>query len=227
MSRKTCSPVPVLTTCVLIRAAKTGLPNVSYFPYDTLEAQVAKPERWNPSPDEADGELVSKMAGAKIADPAAAALHITVDKVMPQPNPLKKIDLATALQYGTAAGYPPLLSFVRQFTRENLHPDVPYAGGPEVILTCGSTDGFNKVVDLIVDPWFPETDPVEDQPAMLCEVFAYGNALANVKPKGVRVVPVEIDLEGMVASGPGGLQDVLENWDLSTGRRPHFMYSVT
>jgi hypothetical protein len=40
-------------------------------------------------------------------------------------------------------------------------------------------------------------------------------------------VPVEYDSQGMMADGPGGLADVLENWDFSRGRRPHFMYTVT
>lgn len=31
----------------------------------------------------------------------------------------------------------------------------------------------------------------------------------------------------MVATGPGGLEDVLANWDYKKGRRPHLMYTVT
>ena len=41
------------------------------------------------------------------------------------------------------------------------------------------------------------------------------------------MAPVAIDDEGMLAEGPGGLRDVLENWDTSKGRRPHLMYTVT
>jgi hypothetical protein len=40
-------------------------------------------------------------------------------------------------------------------------------------------------------------------------------------------VPVKIDLEGMIPTGPGSLEDVLENWDDSKGQRPHMMYTVT
>lgn len=201
------------------------MPNVKFFPYDTLEAQIAQPDRWTPTPNDPMGAAAATTKPS--SDPSTAAAHITVSKVTAERDPMKKIDLATALQYGTAEGYPPLRSFIRQFTRENLHPVVPYLHGPEVILTCGSTDGFNKAVDLITDPWYPETDPVEDRPAMLCEVFVYVSAITNVKPKGVQVVAVEIDDVGMMASGPGGLQDVLENWDPRNGRRPHFMYTVT
>jgi DNA-binding transcriptional MocR family regulator len=103
---------------------------------------------------------------------------------------------------------------------------VPYQGGPEVILTCGSTDGFSKAVEMIVEPWLPGRDPVEERPGMLCEVFVYMNGPSTVKPKGVQIVPVEIDEEGMLAYGPGGLKEVLENWDPRQGRRPHVMYTV-
>lgn len=44
---------------------------------------------------------------------------------------------------------------------------------------------------------------------------------------GIQVVPVKIDLEGMIPTGPGSLEDVLENWDDSKGRRPHMMYTIT
>ena len=140
----------------------------------------------------------------------------------------RKIDLATALQYGTAEGYPPLLSFVRQFTREVVHATVPYLGGPEVILTCGSTDGMAKTLDLLTDPWSePRGDDVRLRQGLLCEVFMYSNVLTQSLPRGLNVAPVEIDGEGMVAYGDGGLEHVLANWDETKGRRPHLMYTVT
>ena len=142
-------------------------------------------------------------------------------------NLLRKIDLTTALQYGTAQGYPPLYAFIRAFTQENLHPNVPYNGGPEVILTCGSTDGFAKSLEAFSNIWDEERDWIRDRPAMLCEEFAYMNAIQAAAPRGLAVVPVKIDDEGMLAYGPGGLADVLENWDKYKGRRPHLMYTVT
>jgi DNA-binding transcriptional MocR family regulator len=69
------------------------------------------------------------------------------------PDPLRMIDLKSALQYGTAQGYPSLYYWIRQFTRNNLHPFVPYKEGPEVILTCGNTDGFAKTVQALSDEW--------------------------------------------------------------------------
>ena len=53
------------------------------------------------------------------------------------------------------------------------------------------------------------------------------NAVQTARPRGLQVVPVKIDVEGMLPSGPGGLEDVLENWDESKGKRPHLMYTVT
>lgn len=140
---------------------------------------------------------------------------------------LRKIDLTSALQYGTAQGYPPLYSFLRQFTRENLHPNVPYAGGPEIILTVGATDGFAKSIEALSNTWSEEKDSVRDREGLLCEEFAYMNAVQAARPRGLNIVPVAIDEEGMKASGKGGLEDVLENWDPSKGKRPHLIYTVT
>jgi DNA-binding transcriptional MocR family regulator len=157
----------------------------------------------------------------------SSSAHLTVPHLSTLTNPLQKIDLTTALQYGTAQGYPPLYSFLRQFTRENLHPNIPYAGGAEIILTCGSTDGFAKALQCFSNDWSEERDWVREREGILCEEFAYMNAVQSARPRGLNVVPVKIDLEGMVPGGKGGLEDVLENWDVRQGKRPHLLYTVT
>jgi DNA-binding transcriptional MocR family regulator len=208
-----------------------GLPNVALFPFDTLEAQAAKPERWTPTPnhpgDKGLEDLPAKLAKTKLKDDPIAPAHIGVPKISDERDPLRKIDLASALQYGQASGYPPLLSWIRQFTREHLHPNVPYEGGPEVILTVGSTDGFSKTLDLFVNNWSPEKDDIRERPGLLCENFVYGNVLSQSAPHGVQTVAVEADEGGMVVGGKGGLIDVLENWDPARGKRPHLMYTVS
>ncbi|KAI1498526.1 pyridoxal phosphate-dependent transferase [Biscogniauxia marginata] len=211
-----------------------GLPNAKFFPFDTLEAQTAKPIRWTPTPNHLGAAATAAAAAAadtadrppSRTDPRAAS-HVVVPHDAEASDPARKIDLATALQYGQANGYPPLLSFVRQFARECLHPNVPYRGGPEVILTVGATDGMSKALELFTDVWVPGKSDVRDRPGMLTETFMYGNAAGQAAPRGVRVVPVEMDGEGMAPHGPGGLEDVLANWDHSKGRRPHIMYTVT
>jgi DNA-binding transcriptional MocR family regulator len=216
-----------------------GLPNNYYFPFDTLEAKVARPDRWEPTPnkpvdppptDDDATVLSSKVkrlgVGAKSSPLNQPQDAITVPHTSEQANPIKKIDLSTALQYGTAQGYPPLYYFIRQLTQEHMHPNCPYKGGPEVILTCGNTDGFSKVLQALVDDWSEETDWVRDKPNMLVEEFCYMNAVQGARPKGVGVIPVKIDDEGMLAEGPGGMRDVLETWDCKKGKRPNLMYTV-
>lgn len=140
---------------------------------------------------------------------------------------MQKIDLTTALQYGTAQGYPPLYSYLRQFTREVLHPNIPYKGGADIILTVGNTDGLSKALECFTNNWSEERDWIRERPGILVEEFAYMNAVQGARPRGLQIVPVKIDLEGMLPTGPGGLEDVLENWDESKGKRPHLMYTVT
>jgi DNA-binding transcriptional MocR family regulator len=200
-----------------------GLPNAQFFPFDTLEAQAAKPERWLPSQTSPSNTLGD---GPRLSQ-AAVASHIAVPKASGEDDVMKRIDVSTALQYGLAQGYPPLLSWVRQFARENLHPDVPYKGGPEVSMTCGSTDAFAKILHLFVNPWNDGLDDVRDRPGLLCEKLVYGVPLAEALPRGMQVVPIEADTSGMLVSGPGGLEDILSNWDSTKGRRPHLMYTVT
>jgi DNA-binding transcriptional MocR family regulator len=202
------------------------------FPYDTLEAQVAQPERFKPTPNDPNDlskGLEARLQSATInkSKDVTASAHITVPHTSAIANPLQKIDLTTALQYGTAQGFPPLYSFVKQFTRENLHPNVPYLNGLDIILTNGSTDGLNKTLEALSNVWSEERDWVGERPGLLVEEFAYMNAVQSARPRGLQIVPVKMDSQGMLVSGPGGLQDVLENWDESNGIRPHLMYSVT
>lgn len=208
-----------------------GLPNAGFFPYDTLEAQIAQPKRFEPTPNDPNdpSKLAKKLAATSLGknNDATAAAHLTVPHASSVGNPLQKIDLTTALQYGQAQGYPPLYSFLRQFTRENLHPNVPYAGGVDIILSNGNTDGFAKTIDALSNIWDEERDWIREREGILVEEFAYMNAVQTTRPRGLNIVTVKLDLEGMTPYGQGGLEDVLENWDVSKGKRPHLMYTVT
>lgn len=96
-----------------------------------------------------------------------------------------------------------------------------------MILTCGSTDGFAKSIDAFTNTWNIEKDWIREREGVLCEEFAYMNAIQAIRPRGLNVVPVAIDDEGMLATGKGGLAETLEKWDKSQGKRPHLMYTVT
>jgi DNA-binding transcriptional MocR family regulator len=194
--------------CICIILTLLGLPHASYFPYDTLEAKVALPQRFQSN------------------DKNPHSVRVTVPKEDHTKDLARKIDLTTALQYGTAGGYPPLSNFLRSFARDHLHPNVPYRDGPEVLLTCGSTDGFAKAIEAFTNIWNPDRDWIQQREGVLCEEFAYMNAIQTVAPRGLNVAGVVMDGQGMLASGKGGLQDVLENWDFRLGRRPHLMYTV-
>jgi DNA-binding transcriptional MocR family regulator len=205
------APVSVHDGQSLINHA--GQPHPSYFPYDTLEANVALPQRFKvPNTDNAT------------AKPASA--RVTVPKESRTADLQQRIDLATALQYGLAEGYAPIHSFIRQFTRDHLHPNVPYAGGPEIIMTCGSTDGFSKVIELFINAWNPDRDWIQQREGLLCEDFTYMSAIQTARPKGVNIVGVAMDGQGLRVTGKGGLEDVLENWDFRRGRRPHLLYTI-
>jgi len=197
-----------------------GLPNPGYFPYDDLEAKVALPDRWNPSPNK-------PVDPSRHTTSPATSGRVIVPAISSDLDPNRKIDLATALQYGTAQGYPALLSWVQEFTLKHLHPNIPYAGGPDIILTVGSTDGFQKALQCLNNEWVQGRDPIERKEGLLVEQYAYMNAVQTAQPRGMNIVPVAIDDEGMLATGKGGLQDVLENWDFNRGQRPHLMYTVT
>ncbi|KAI1810073.1 aromatic amino acid aminotransferase 1 [Poronia punctata] len=201
-----------------------GLPHPQYFPFDTLEAQTAKPNRWTPTPNRPGGEDVVSSSPRRTNKTAS---HLVVPHDDTTTDLTKRIDLATALQYGQASGYPPLASYIRQFSREVLHPNVPYQGGPETALTVGSTDGFSKTLDVFTNIWIEGKSDVRERQGLLTDVFMYPLILNQALPRGIQICPVEVDDEGMAPHGPGGLEDVLANWDDTKGKRPHLLYTVT
>jgi DNA-binding transcriptional MocR family regulator len=183
---------------------------------------VALPNRWKPSEKPSDSAEAS--ASKSVALPES---HLTVPHTLEAKDATKKIDLASALQYGTAQGYPPLFSFIKEFTTKYLHPTIPYQDGADIILTCGSTDGFFKTVQCFNNEWSEGKDPVEEREGILVECFAYMGAVGTANSRGMNIAPVAIDAQGMLASGPGGLEDILVNWDFRKGKRPHLLYTVT
>lgn len=190
---------------------------------------MALPERFKPTtnrPNHLDS-ISEKLVASSVSESVKASAHMVVPHTSGTADPMRKIDLTSALQYGQASGYPPLFSFIRQFTRENLHPNIPYLNGPEIQLTVGSTDGFAKTIEALSNTWSEGRDWDREREGILCEEFAYMNAIQAARPRGLQVVPVRMDSEGMLPTGKGGLEDILKNWDFQTGKRPHLMYTVT
>ncbi|KAK5988274.1 Aromatic amino acid aminotransferase C56E4.03 [Cladobotryum mycophilum] len=174
-----------------------GFPDPTFFPYDTIETKIAQPESFkltlkNPS-DRPNSAISSQLRASHI--PGEEDSNQTID------------DLATVLQYGTAQGYTPLYSFLKQFTRENILRNVPYINGPDIIPTCGSTDGFSQVLQAFTNTWSEGHDD-------------------SAQPRGLQIVPVTVDAEGILAFGPRGLEDVLANWNEANGKRPHLLYTI-
>jgi DNA-binding transcriptional MocR family regulator len=184
------------------------------------------PDRWTPSPG--SGKAEDKAPKKSAPSNAQPESHLVVPHTISNAKDLtRKIDLASALQYGTAQGYPPLWNFLKEFTTKYLHPTIPYKDGADIILTCGSTDGFSKTLQCFSNEWAEGRDPVSEREGLLVEEYAYMAPVQSARPRGLNIVPVKIDEQGMCAEGVGGLRDVLENWDEGSGRRPHLLYTVT
>ena len=94
-------------------------------------------------------------------------------------------------------------------------------------MTCGATDGFAKSIEALSNVWDEKRDRIRDREGLLVEEFAYMNAIQAARPRGLNIVPVAVDDEGMLAAGKDGLEDVLKNWDANKGKRPHLIYTVT
>ncbi|KAF3311743.1 hypothetical protein TWF173_008018 [Orbilia oligospora] len=190
-----------------------GMPHPSFFPFDTLSATALTPNHFTTTLHTTFLQLL-----VSIKKPS----HFTIPK-FPPPNssdPSTDIYLARALQYGPCEGLPVLLDFIKDFAVNYQHQGkIPY-DSPSVIMTSGNTDGFNKALEVLADPYRGDK--------ILMEKFAYKGAVNTAACRGIDVVPVDVDKEGMVVEGDDGLQGILESWDVRRdGPRPHLLYTVT
>ncbi|KAJ6262254.1 Aromatic amino acid aminotransferase [Drechslerella dactyloides] len=189
-----------------------GLPAPSYFPFDTLSASVASSDRFAES---MNASLLSMLKSSK------RTRHITVPKFDPPAgDPLTDVYLASALQYSAVEGFPKLRAFVKEFAVKHQHQGrIPY-DSPEVIMTCGNTDGLSKALNILGDRARGDK--------MLVEKYVYSGGPQTAAMLGIGIMPVEMDKEGMMADGDGGLREILDSWDTDNdGPRPHLMYTVT
>ncbi|KAM0746202.1 PLP-dependent transferase [Meredithblackwellia eburnea MCA 4105] len=148
-------------------------------------------------------------------DPAKPGFQASVDEfaVSQTKQAGSAVDLISSLQYGEATG---LLS-LRQFGREFIQRVFPPAYNDwEILLNSGNTDGWSKVVDLILNPG----------DYLLCEEYTFASAQQYWAPMGCKGVPIKLDGQGLRADH---LEETLANWDVTHPgvKRPTLMYVVT
>lgn len=107
------------------------------------------------------------------------------------------INLAVALQYGTAQGIPQLQKFVKEFTKKVYQP--AYENWTNLTHT-GNTDGWSRAFQTLCNPG----------EFFLTEEWTYPSALASALPFKIKPVAVAMDKEGMRSDD---LRKVLSEWD--------------
>ncbi|KAL1742872.1 pyridoxal phosphate-dependent transferase [Schizophyllum fasciatum] len=167
-----------------------GLPHPSLFPFDSLRVSSYDP--------------ATRMA----EDPTdIAKIEICVDK-----QPGHSTDLSTALQYGPFNGIQPLMDWMRDFFEHAYRPGYPEW---QMIMDCGSTDGWSKVANLLL----------EEGDTLLVEQHTYPSGQALWIPMGVTAVPIAIDRDGLV---PEAMARTLDTWatERPNQRKPKVLYCV-
>ncbi|KAK9471660.1 pyridoxal phosphate-dependent transferase [Dipodascopsis tothii] len=168
-----------------------GLPLPAYFPFDEITGTAPA------APFD------------KYNDPAAAGtapqVTITVDRYNAQKADM--IPLARALQYGQSDGCVELLDWVREHTA--MVHKVPYANW-DVLTTVGNTQAWDAMLRLFT----ARGDTI------LAEEYTFSSAMEAAHAQGVQIVPVKVDLEGILADK---LDEQLSAWE---GPKPKLLYTI-
>ncbi|GAA6038133.1 hypothetical protein JCM8097_007563 [Rhodosporidiobolus ruineniae] len=185
-----------------------GLPPPDYFPYESLTATSLSRNAFKASQPSFGAWLLSFLP--PYGQAAKKTDEWSVNKY--ETDPLK-VQLSSALQYGTATGLPALAAFLRTFTARVYRPAYKnYA----CLVNAGSTDAWSKIVTTLCDPG----------DGVLAEEWTYPSALATAWPYGIKPVPLPMDGEGMT---PEGLDELLGGWNAEERggmRRPRVLYTI-
>ncbi|KAH8753174.1 pyridoxal phosphate-dependent transferase [Hyaloscypha sp. PMI_1271] len=169
-----------------------GLPHPSLFPFQSAIIQTYPYDKNLSTPE------VEKIGNE---------LLITEDESSQQ-----LLSLSKALQYGSGTGDQSLRGWAREFTNTVFKPA---CSDFEILLNCGNTDGWNKIVRMLCEPG----------DFILVEQYTYPSAQALWIPMGCVGVPIKSDGQGM---SPEDLDSVLASWEEARPgvKRPHLLYLV-
>jgi aromatic amino acid aminotransferase I / 2-aminoadipate transaminase len=120
------------------------------------------------------------------------------------------IPLELSLQYSASQGLPPLVDFLTEHTRMVHTP--PYKNW-DVVCTLGNTHAWDSVLTLFCNPG----------DTILVEKYCYPPPFVSANGKGYNVVPVFLDMDGIV---PEKLEILLANWQQSQGKFPRLLYTI-
>ncbi|KPV72309.1 uncharacterized protein RHOBADRAFT_55794 [Rhodotorula graminis WP1] len=181
-----------------------GLPPAELFPFESISAETLAKNSFKTTEVGFGAWLWSWIAGTKKTD-LWTLNKFDADKT--------KIQLSSALQYGTAAGLAPLAKFIHEFTERVYQPGT---ADFRTVINAGSTDAWGKIATTLSNPG----------DGILCEEWTYPSALASVWPSGLKPVTLLMDNEGMT---PEGMDDLLSAWnpDERGGmKRPRILYTI-
>ncbi|KAF9636123.1 hypothetical protein BFW01_g7018 [Lasiodiplodia theobromae] len=182
----------------------TGRPSAEFYPWTSLSMHTAATTSSNSNPTTSPPPQTTMTTTCSITDTSPSAYN-----------------LAAALNYGYAAGSPQLVRFVTEHV-ELVH-DPPYADW-ETCLTAGTTAALDTVLGLFC----------ERGDTLLVEAHTYAGALDAARARGLDVLGVGMDEEGLV---PEELDRRLREWDGARGggermkkkkkkKKPSVLYTI-
>ncbi|KAI0638513.1 PLP-dependent transferase [Trametes polyzona] len=185
-----------------------GMPNADYFPFAAISGDALVPESFSVTNTQSESSFswLWKLFGSARKE-KTSAIHIPK-----YPKHPEDVNLATALQYGTATGLPQLTKFINNFVGTIYQP--AYEDWTTLVQT-GNTDAWARVVITLCNPG----------DAFITEDWTYPSALASSQPYGIHPVGVPMDAQGMRSDK---LRTLLAEWDETARgtKRPHVLYTV-
>jgi aromatic amino acid aminotransferase I len=122
------------------------------------------------------------------------------------------VECSVDTSIGSGTGDQSLRDWAHEFTKTVFKPA---CSDFEILLNCGNTDGWNKIVRMLCEPG----------DFILVEQYTYPSAQALWIPMGCVGVPIKSDSQGM---SPEDLDSVLASWEEARPgvKRPHLFSSL-
>lgn len=168
----------------------TGRPSAEFYPWTSLTMHTAATSS---SSNSSSSNPATSPSPPPPIQPTMTTMTCSITDTSPS-----AYNLAAALNYGDAAGSPQLVRFVTEHV-ELVH-DPPYADW-ETCLTAGTTAALDVVLELFCD---------RGEDTLLVEAHTYAGALDAARARGLDVLGVGMDEEGLL---PEELDRRLREWD--------------
>ncbi|KAJ7115875.1 pyridoxal phosphate-dependent transferase [Mycena epipterygia] len=194
-----------------------GVPDTEYFPIESITVEYLQPKAFSLQPTDLIphgsgvlGWIANVLTGKGSKTTEAPTGQFVIPRRL-RADDESKFELKTALQYSMVTGLPAAESIIRDWVAR-VHK--PAYNDWKTLIDIGASCAWSSCLTILLNPG----------DSFITDRYAYNNALAQARGRGLLPVAVATDTDGLSAVD---LERVLAGWDekVRGSKRPRVIYT--